>query len=244
MPIQKPKVAVHKFASCDGCQLVFLNAGEDLLTLGRLVDIVHFAEAGPVNPDAHTDIAFVEGSICTAHDIDRIKRIRENTGYLIAIGACATSGGIQALRNYADHAQWIDSIYAQPDYIQSLSTSSPIAHHVKVDLELSGCPVNSHQVLQAIRDLLFSVTPRIEQEKVCAECKRHNNICIMVTRGLPCLGPVTQSGCGAICPQMGRACYACFGPAENSNTTSLENQMSKQGLLDQDIQRRFSFINS
>ena len=240
----KPRVAVHKFASCDGCQLAFLNAGEDLLTLSKLVDLVHFAEAGPLEPEAHTDIAFIEGSITTQHDIDRIKRIRENSRYLITIGACATAGGLQALRNYVDSRNWVSAIYAQPEYIQSLTTSSPIKEHVRVDLELWGCPVNSLQVLLAIRDILFNVTPRIDKEKVCLECKRQQNVCVMVTRGLPCMGPVTQTGCGAICPRVGRECYACFGPAENSNTDSLGQRLSGLGFVDNDILQRFHFINN
>jgi sulfhydrogenase subunit delta len=240
----KPKVAVHKFASCDGCQLAFLNAGEELLTLSSLVELVHFAEAGAVAPDAQVDIAFIEGSITTAHDIDRIKRIRSNSHYLITIGACATAGGLQALRNYAQAEQWVSAIYAQPEYIESLSTSTPIRDHVKVDLELWGCPINTQQVLMVIRDLLFDVQPRIRQEKVCLDCKRQQQVCVMVTQGLACMGPVTQTGCGAICPRVGRECYACYGPAENSNTHSFGNRLLGLGLMEDDIVRRFRFINS
>lgn len=240
----KPKVAVHKFTSCDGCQLAFLNAGEALLTLSKLVEFVHFAEAGPVDPEAQVDIAFIEGSVSTAHDIERIQRIRHNSRYLITIGACATAGGLQALRNYTDAGQWTAAIYAQADYIDSLSTSTPIRDHVKVDLELWGCPINSHQVMRVIRDLLFDVQPHIAQEKVCLECKRRQQVCVMVTQGAPCMGPVTQTGCGAICPRVGRACYACFGPAENSNTDSLAQRLAGLGLVDNDIARRFRFINN
>ena len=176
----KPKIAIHKFASCDGCQLAFLNAGEDLLTLSSLVELVHFAEAGPVEPDAQVDIAFIEGSITTAHDIDRITRIRDNSQYLITIGACATAGGLQALRNYAEAEQWVSAIYALPEYIESLSTSTPIREHVKVDLELWGCPINTRQVMTVIRDLLFDVQPRIRQEKVCLDCTSNNKSRITV----------------------------------------------------------------
>jgi len=244
MASPKPSIAVHKFASCDGCQLAFLNAGEDLLILSQLVDIVHFAEAGQVNANTHVDIAFIEGSISTQHDITRIEHIREHSQYLITIGACATAGGLQALRNYAANENWISAIYAQPEYIHSLKTSTPIRDHVRVDLELWGCPVNRRQVFHVIRDLLFGVTPQINHEKVCLECKRQQNVCIMVTKGLPCMGPVTQTGCGAICPRVGRECYACFGPAENSNTDSLGNRMSGLGLLDGDILRHFRSINN
>jgi len=240
----KPKIAVHKFTSCDGCQLAFLNLGEDLLVLSELVDIVHFAEAGPVNPDAEVDIAFVEGSVSTPHEIDRIHRIRDNSRFLITIGACATAGGLQALRNLADARQWITSLYTRPEHIQSLETSTAISGHVKADLELWGCPVNGRQIIAAVRALLFGVVPPQEKDKVCMECKRQQTVCVMVTRGIPCMGPVTLTGCGAICPRFGRDCYACYGPAENPNTAAISQRFEGLGLLHQDIVRRFEFINN
>jgi len=240
----KPRIAVHKFASCDGCQLAFLNLGEDLLTLARMVDIVHFAEAGPVNPEAAVDIAFIEGSISTPEDLERIRRIRANSRQLVTIGACATAGGVQALRNFADAGEWIASIYAKPEYIESLATSTPIAQHVKVDLEIWGCPVSGRQVLAAVRALLSGVPPWLEKDKVCLECKRQQTVCVMVTRGLPCMGPVTRTGCGAICPAFGRDCYACYGPAENPNTESLARRLEGLGLVPEAVARRFHFINA
>jgi len=240
----KPRVAVHKFTSCDGCQLAFLNLGEDLLVLSELVEIVHFAEAGPVDPDAQVDIAFVEGSVSTPHEIDRIKRIRTNSRFLITIGACATAGGLQALRNLADGGEWIAEIYARPEHIHSLATSTAISRHVDVDLELWGCPVNGRQVITAIRALLFGVVPQQDRDKVCMECKRQQTVCVMVAKGIPCMGPVTLTGCGAICPRYGRDCYACYGPAENPNTDAIARRFEGLGLLPRDIVRRFEFINN
>ena len=161
----KPKIAVHKFSSCDGCQLAFLNMGESLLALADRVEIMHFAEAGPVDENASVDIAFVEGSIATQHDLERIQKIRANSAYLISMGACATAGGIQALRNMADTQQWIAGVYAQPEYIDTLDNSEPISDHVKVDLALWGCPINSQQIITTVRDLLFRVTPKPERDK-------------------------------------------------------------------------------
>jgi len=241
---EKPKVAVHKFASCDGCQLAFLGMGEDLLTLGDMVDIVHFVEAGPVNPDADVDIAFVEGSISAPEDLERIRAIREHSRFLVTIGACATAGGLQALRNSADASEWVAAIYAQPEFIHSLATSTPIAGHVKVDLELWGCPIDRQQLVAAVRDLLSGVTPAIGQDKVCMECKREQHVCVMVTRGLPCMGPVTRTGCGALCPRFERDCYACFGPAENANADSLARRFEGLGLMPEAVARRFRFITS
>ena len=240
----KPKVAVHKFASCDGCQLAFLNAGEDFLTLASLVDIVHFPEAGPIDEELEVDIAFVEGSVTTPSDRDRIKRVRTNSKYLITIGACATAGGIQALRNFASVDEWVSAVYATPEYIQTLATSMPVREHVRVDLELWGCPVNSRQVLRAVRELLFGVTPKQEVDKVCMECKRQHNVCVLVASNMPCMGPVTRTGCGSICPRFGRECYACYGPAENVNTRSLSMRLEGLGLMPEDIAKRFLFINN
>ena len=242
--VSRPRVAVHKFSSCDGCQLAFLNAGEDLLTLSQLVELVHFAEAGPLDMEQKVDIAFVEGSINTEEDLQRIQQVRANSDMLVTLGACATSGGLQALRNLADTDKWVKDIYAQPQYISSLATATSIKQHVKVDLELWGCPVSGRQVLAAVRALLFGVAPLEENDKVCQECKRQQTVCVMVARGEPCMGPVTRTGCGALCPRFGRDCYACFGPAENINTNAMGQRLQGLGLMPDAIARRFHFINN
>lgn len=240
----KPKMAVHKFTSCDGCQLAFLNAGIGLLELSELVDIVYFAEAGPIDFSTKIDITFVEGSISTQAEQDHIKKIRANSRFVVTIGACATAGGIQALRNFIDHQEWLRSVYAKPEYIKTLSTSTAISNHIKVDLELWGCPVNTHQVLHAVRMLLFGVKPAIKRDAVCMECKRKGYVCVLVTKKQPCMGPVTQTGCGALCPSIGRACYACYGPKENTNTTSLGKWFEGIGLAPNEIARQFLHINN
>lgn len=244
MSMNKMSMAVHKFTSCDGCQLAFINLGEELLELASVVDIVHFAELGPVNPDAIVDIAFVEGSISTPEEINRIKKIRENTTYLVTIGACATAGGIQALRNFSNKDEWIKDVYAQPETISALETSTAISHHVKVDLELWGCPVNGQQVLAVVRTLLQKARPDVRRDSVCMECKRRGYVCVLVTKEIPCLGPVTQTGCNALCPGANRDCYACYGPSENPNTSSLKAWFSGLGLTHKEITRRFLFINN
>ncbi len=243
-PISRPRVAVHKFSSCDGCQLAFLNLGTDLLTLADKVELVHFAEAGPLAPDAEVDLAFIEGSISTSEDLERIQHIRNHSGLLVAIGACATAGGVQALRNGPHSAHWLASLYSAPEQIASLPTSTPISAHVKVDLDLPGCPVTSEQVVGVINALLLGVGPQVTNEKVCAECKRKGLPCVMVSKGIPCMGPVTHGGCGALCPSLGRDCYGCFGPAEPVNTDALTRQFKKLGLNDEAISRRFSSINN
>ncbi len=240
----KPRVAVHKFSSCDGCQLAFLNAGPALVELAGLIDIVHFAEAGWVDEEAAADIAFVEGSITTPGEAERIKAVREHSDYLVALGSCATAGGLQALRNMADGDAWMAGVYARPDYIRTLPTSTAISEHVRVDLELWGCPVNTRQVMQVVRSLLSGAAPAVERDKVCLECKRKGTVCTLVTQGTPCMGPVTQTGCGALCPSFGRDCFACYGPAENPNTASLARRFEGLGLVPEAIARRFLFINN
>lgn len=242
--MQKPRLAVHKFTSCDGCQLAFLNAGEALLQLSELVDIVHFAEAGRIDLETPVQIAFIEGSISTPDEIERIKIIRSHSKFLITIGACATAGGIQALRNASHYKEWISSIYASPQTIQALATSTPISNHVLVDLELWGCPVNTNQVMSALRSLLLGAVPRVKRDSVCLECKRKGQVCVLVAKKEPCMGPVTQTGCGAICPERGRGCYACYGPSENPNPLSLGNWFMKTGSKPEKIAQQFLHINN
>ena len=240
----KLRVAVHKFSSCDGCQLALLNLGEDLLELAERVELVHFAEAGPLDPDTEVDVAFVEGSVSTPQDLERIRHIRAHSRLLIPIGACATAGGIQALRNAADGAAWVAQIYSHPEAIASLAHSTPIAAHVKVDFELWGCPVSGPQMLAVLNALLLGVAPRDNADKVCTECKRHGYPCVLVSRGVPCMGPVTRAGCGALCPGLGRDCYGCYGPAENANTDSLSARFRSLGIAREAIVQRFQSVNN
>lgn len=241
----KPRIAVHKFSSCDGCQLAFLNAGEDLLKLAELVDIRHFLEAGLADESAEVDIAFVEGSISTSDELTRIHQVRANSRMLVTLGACATSGGLQALRNLDDSNEaWKRAVYARHEFIQTLERAEPVGDHVAVDFEIWGCPVNGRQVLAVVQQLLFGVSPLDPRDKVCMECKRQHAVCVVVTQGRPCLGPVTRTGCGALCPRFGRDCYGCFGPAENSNTDAMSERLQGLGLPPEDVARRYLFINS
>ncbi|MCP9456750.1 MAG: hypothetical protein NNA18_11670 [Nitrospira sp.] len=249
---RKPKLGVFKFASCDGCQLSILNLEDELLLLGAVLDIAYFPEASSRMESGPYDIALVEGSITTEEDEHRIKAVREQARILITIGACATAGGIQALRNWADIDSYKRVVYPRPDFIQTLATSTPIADHVTVDYELKGCPIDKDQLLRVVTDLVAGVRPRIPADSVCLECKRRGNVCVVVAKGLPCLGPVTSGGCGAICPTMGRDCYGCFGPAEGMargsgcppNTASLAQQFhNRLGLTPIEVVRRFRGIN-
>ena len=240
----KVKIAVHKFSSCDGCQLAFINSIDNILKLIDFIDIVHFAEAGPYNPDTHVDIAFIEGSIATQKDIERIEDIRQKSKLLVSIGACATTGGIQALRNISQHEIWREAIYANPEFINDLIKTTPIANHVHVDHELWGCPVDNQQLLNSIQTWLLNTKPEIQHDSVCTECKQKQNSCIMITKNKACMGPVTRAGCSAICPSHHRGCYGCYGPAHFNNSDSLAQQFKIMGITNHNIADQFLGINN
>lgn len=244
MAERKLTLAVHKLTSCSGCQLAFLNQGPALLDLLEEVEFLHFIEAGIEGPELPVDVAFVEGSVSTPEDRKRAQTLRRNSKLVVSIGACATSGGIQALRNMADGTAWKAAVYAHPDFIATLNTSTGVAEHIKVDFELWGCPITVEQMRHFLRQLRLGVQPRPEAEKLCMECKRRQQVCVMVTRGAPCLGPVVRTGCGALCPAFGRACYGCFGPAEQPNCDSLANRFAGLGVMPDEIARRFAAIHS
>lgn len=226
----KPRLAVFKFASCDGCQLSLLDAEDELLAVAGAVDIVYFLEATSRMEPGPYDIALVEGSITTPDDAERIREVRRQSKFLVTIGACATAGGIQALRNWADTQEFVQAVYARPEYIRTLATSTAIADHVPVDFELRGCPINRYQLVEVLAALIAGRKPRTPAHSVCLDCKRRGTVCITVARGTPCLGPVTQSGCGALCPAYDRGCYGCFGPAPQPNLVSLSNWLTATGV--------------
>lgn len=226
----RPRLAVMKFASCDGCQLTLLDCEDELLTVAGAVEIAHFAEA---SSDLHLgpyDVAIVEGSITTREDLKRLLQVRADSKYLITIGACATAGGIQALRNFADHEEFMRSVYAKPELIETLANSTPIGAHVKVDFELRGCPPDKRQLLEVLAAMISGRRPHTSSECVCEECKRRGNVCVVVARGTACLGPVTQTGCGAICPTYTRGCYGCFGPARQPNMRGFSDLLLRDKL--------------
>jgi coenzyme F420-reducing hydrogenase gamma subunit len=240
------RVGVVKFASCDGCQLGFLDLGPTLLDIGVKYQIVEFGEASSNrSPDGPFDILFVEGSISTGEQLQHVRHMRERTALLVTIGACATSGGIQALRAWAGNdggiAGFIDAVYATPDYIDTLATATPVSDHVEVDAELRGCPIDTGQLVELLTATAIGRRPQLPDQAVCVECKRAGIICVMVSRGEPCLGPIITNGCNALCPGMARGCYGCFGPRENANTESLSRWYSDPlGLSDERVAAKFA----
>jgi coenzyme F420-reducing hydrogenase gamma subunit len=241
---RKPKLAVWKFASCDGCQLSILDCEDELLSIANAVDIAYFPEASRVMAKGPYDISLVEGSVTTPHDDARIQQIRSASKLLVTIGACATAGGIQALRNFKDVKEYASIVYASPQYIDSLGKSTPISDHVQVDYQLWGCPINKRQLVEVLSAFLNGRKPNIPAHSVCMTCKMHGTVCVMVAHGTPCLGPVTHDGCGALCPSYNRGCYGCFGPKETPNTHSLSEWWTRLGVKDRDIMRAFRTFNA
>ena len=233
------KVGVFKFASCDGCQLVFLNAEEDLLPLARRVEFAYFPEARSRMKPGPYDVAFVEGSVSTPEHAERILKIRASSRLLVCMGACATAGGIQALRNWSRAAEYAGRVYPRPEYIETLATATPISQHVRVDLELHGCPIDREQLFEVLTQLLQGASVQLPSHSLCLECKRRGTVCGLVARGIPCMGPATRTGCSALCPAYARDCYACFGPSDDPNPEALARCFEDLGLSREELVRRF-----
>ncbi|WP_375481465.1 oxidoreductase [uncultured Mycobacterium sp.] len=238
-----PTLAVWKFASCDGCQLTLLDCEDELLTLAAQVKIATFLEASSAIVGGPYDMSLVEGSITTEADERRIHEIRDQSRVLVTIGACATAGGVQALRNFADIAEFTSVVYAKPEYIHTLATSTPASAHVKVDYQLQGCPIDRGQLLDTLAALLIGRKPRLPAKTVCTECKLRGVTCVLVADGTPCLGPVTHAGCGALCPRHRRGCYGCFGPSAVPQTSTLIPLLRRDGMSEDDVNRVFSTFN-
>lgn len=243
-PPKKPRLAVHKLASCDGCQLTLLNCEDELLSIASAFDVAYFPEASSAVSRGPHDVALVEGSVTTPEDAERVHEIRRTARTLVALGACATAGGVQALRNFHDVGDWMRGLYGSADAVPVLGRSTPVRDHVTVDIELRGCPVSKEQLLEVLGALLAGRRPVIPTHALCIDCKRRGVACILVAQGRPCLGPVTQTGCGAICPAWGRGCYGCFGPSESANTAALSERFEEDGALPADLLRFFRSFNA
>ncbi len=241
---KKPRIGVFKLASCDGCQLSLLDAEDELLDVVGAVEIAYFPEASRAMGQGPYDIALVEGSITTHHDAGRIQHVRRQSKILVTLGACATAGGIQALRNWKDSSEFVRLVYATPQFISTLKLSTPVSEHVPVDFELRGCPINKLQLIELLCAMLAGRRPNLPASSVCLECKRKGNVCVEVAHGIPCLGPVTHAGCGALCPAYNRGCYGCYGPMESPNTASLSGQFRVLGQTGLEISRAFRGFNA
>lgn len=244
----RPRIGIFKFASCDGCQLQVIDAlgraREHLGDVANTLDIAHFLEARSHVAPGPYDLGLVEGSISTPDDAKRIQEIRRQCRFLVTIGACATAGGIQALRNWAHVDDFVSAVYATPLYIASLAASTPIAEHVPVDFELRGCPIDPGQLAQVISAFVVGRRPRLPGYSVCVECKARGTVCVAVAKGIACLGPVTQAGCGAICPAHDRECFGCYGPDQSPNLVSLTGFYERHGASRESLGRLVQSFNA
>jgi len=239
----KIRLAVFKFSSCSGCQQQLLDLGESLLAIADKVEIAYFLEASSKTSSGPYDVALIEGSISTPHEAEVIKKIRENSKLVVAVGTCATHGGVQALRNWRDFGEVLAQVYPKPDWINSLEKSSPISDHVQVDYAVDGCPVNKLQLMSILKQILTGRKPYHRRESLCQECKRKGNVCVMVAQGTPCLGPIMTEGCGALCPSYSRGCYGCFGPMIDPKPEALASRFEEMGLSKDEIALRLRSVS-
>jgi coenzyme F420-reducing hydrogenase gamma subunit len=238
----RPRLAVHRFGGCGGCLLALLGV-EGLAAITGLYDIAHWLEAGVSDPEAEVDVALVEGSVSTAEDRRRLEELRARAACLVAVGVCATAGGPQARRALAvDGQAWPAALYPQPALLGSLGLPVAIGACVRVDHAIWGCPVDSGQLLAALRHLAARIAPETEPRPVCAECKLAVASCVWVADGLPCLGPVTRAGCGGLCPRQGRACYGCFGLVEGAAAGAFIRALERLEVSRDEVARCFGFV--
>ena len=239
---KKIRLAVFKLSSCSGCQQQIIDLGEDLLALTEKIEIAYFLEASSKTSPGPYDVALIEGSVSTPQEVELVKEIRENSKIVVAVGSCATYGGIQALRNWLDFSEVKERVYPNPDWIKALEKSSPVSDYIQVDYAVSGCPANKVQLLSVLKQIIIGKKVYHREESLCQECKRKGNVCVVVTKGIPCLGPVVKEGCGALCPSYGRGCYGCFGPMVDPKPETLSRRFEETGVSKDEIVLRFRNI--
>lgn len=242
--MKKFRIGIFKLTSCDGCQLALLNLEEAFIDVLRFYDMAYFREGTDRAIKGTFDISIIEGSVTTKIQKEEVCDIRERSRRVITIGACATSGGIQAIRNWARLGEFKASVYPLPELIDVLSISTPVSEHIYVDYELWGCPISTEAIEEVLVSIIFEKTPRIPVYSLCMECKKKGLPCILVASGKPCLGPVTKAGCGAICPSFKRPCYGCFGPKEGANIKSLAKIFERYNISEKDFLALLDKMNS
>ncbi|MDX2108377.1 MAG: hypothetical protein SFY67_18430 [Candidatus Melainabacteria bacterium] len=227
-----PRIAVQGLTGCAGELLVIL---ENLGSVLPFVQVASFPFAQSKNDLSDIDIAFVEGSVSQKHDIDLIKEIRTRSKWLVAVGNCAVHGCVQSSTcSRYKTKELVEAVYAKDSPIEALD-AKPLSSYVDVDVELSGCPIDKNQFLAVLASLLKDHLPYIIDRPVCLECKMRENGCVLIEKNLPCLGPVTAAGCGALCPSFEAACYGCFGPCKDPQLNAMATVLSEKGYNLSDI---------
>jgi len=236
----KPRVAFFSLACCEGCQLQVLNCEEELLDLLNIIDIVKFREAMTESSDDY-DIAFIEGTVTRPYDAERVKKIRERAKVLVALGACAATGGVNMIKNSQDLEDVRKYVYGKKWQVHDTYAARPLEAVVKVDYSIHGCPIDRQDFLEIVKSLVLGRTPNSPKYAVCVECRLKENVCVL-DKDMPCLGPVTRAGCDALCPSMGNSCEGCRGLVENPNVEATKDFLADKGLAVDDILRQFSLF--
>jgi len=242
--MSKPRIAIFDFACCEGCQLQIVNMEEDLLNLLSVVDPVEWREAMSDQSDEY-DIAIIEGSITRAKDEEPLRLIRERAKILIALGACATIGGVNKLKNNFDLGEVREAVYGAAASMPHLTTAPVKAIHevVKVDYNVHGCPIRAEELAYIVRCLLAGKEPVIPDYPVCVECKLRENCC-RYEYGEVCLGPITRAGCGAHCPSNGFWCFGCRGYVDKPNVEAARQVMARYHRTVEDLRDKMLLFGS
>jgi sulfhydrogenase subunit delta len=237
--MDKPSVGIYGLTGCAGDQLALLNCEDELFAITGAVDLKFFPMAMTGNDeDSPLDIAFVEGAVVQPEDEQMLRKLRDRAKLLIALGTCAAWGGVQAMKNEIPRAELKRKVYGLRGEGFETITAAPLAHFVKVDLAISGCPVEKGQLLQAVAALLHGDVPRLPNYAVCTECKMAENPCVLIETGQLCLGPITVAGCNARCPSHNRPCIGCRGPVDEANVSSEIKVLKEKEFTWADIQNR------
>lgn len=240
--MDKPKIGIFSFTSCEGCQLQILNLEDELPSLVDYIEIVNFREASSYRSNVY-DIAFVEGSITRESEVEELKKIRENARILIALGACAHIGGINSLKNFHPPHTWLSTVYGRQDLFADTFTTRRVEDVVPVDMVIPGCPITKEEFLKFVKALLMHIIPRVPDYPVCVECRSKANVCL-VEEGKWCLGSITRAGCDALCPTYREACIGCRGFVENPNIDSLMDILEEKGYPKNEVIQKLSVFNA
>ncbi len=236
----KPRIGIFKYSCCAGCQFQLIFFQRHLLAMLGAVDIVYGRmETDRDEAQGPFDLALIEGAITESWQADELKRVRDCSKLLVPIGSCATNGGIPAIKNLTNERDIQGRVYDELSTIHAMR-AAPVHHYVRVDAMLRGCPAGERDLAELVSSLLLDRKPRVVDTAVCVECKARGNTCILVAEGKPCMGPVTNGGCGALCPSNHRACYACWGPLPNANGPALAREFERMGVPPEQIVRLFS----
>jgi sulfhydrogenase subunit delta len=235
----KPTVGIYSLTSCEGCQVSILNLEENFLKLCSAADIRIFPLLKEKDYEGPVDIAVVEGTVVRTDEIEIIKKIRSNCKTLVALGTCATYGGIASIRDFTDKSRAMTCVYPDPLFLKSIHNVRGLDCYVKVDYALRGCPIVAEEFVRVMTDLVLGKTPVIHEEPVCVECKKNKNICFLL-KGEKCLGPVTYGDCNSICINEGRPCYGCRGPLKNANVDALMRLFRRHKIPFSDVKHSFT----